>query len=126
MYVVSFGAGGWKALTWCISPLDLANKVSCISIFKNIYFYGWIFLCCSGSLVVVCGPSSFGTRASLLQSMWNLLGPRIEPKSLALQDRFLTLGPPGKSPLHVFLILMFPKKLLFSWIRKHIFYIIYF
>ena len=30
--------------------------------------------------------------------MWDLTRPGIEPVSSALQDRFLTTGPPGKSP----------------------------
>ena len=53
------------------------------------------------SLVVVPGLSSAGSvvvghRASLLHSTWDLLGPGIEPVSLALQDGFLANGPPGK------------------------------
>ena len=45
----------------------------------------------------LCGCSSFGTLALLPQGMWDLPGPGIEPMSPALQDRFLTTGPPGKS-----------------------------
>ena len=38
-----------------------------------------------------------GTWAYLLHSMWDLPASGIEPVSLALQDGFLTTGPPGKS-----------------------------
>ena len=50
--------------------------------------------------------SSCGTRASLLRSMWDLLGPGLEPVSPALAGRFLTTAPPGKSLFHYFLILL--------------------
>ena len=39
--------------------------------------------------------SSFGIWASLLHSMWDLLGPGIEPLSTALAE-FFTTEPPGK------------------------------
>ena len=41
-------------------------------------------------------PSSCGTWAQLLCSMWDLLGPGLEPMSLALVGGFLTTAPPGK------------------------------
>ena len=43
------------------------------------------------------GLSSRGARAYFPCSMWNLPGPGIELTSPALQDGFLTTGPPGKS-----------------------------
>ena len=43
------------------------------------------------------GFSSCSTQALLVQGMWTLPGPGIEPASPALADRFLTTGPPGKS-----------------------------
>ena len=43
--------------------------------------------------------SSCGTWALLPCSMWNIPGSEIEPASPALASRFLTTGPPGKSPL---------------------------
>ena len=46
---------------------------------------------------------SCGARASLLSSMRDLPGPGIEPVSLALQGRFLTTGPPGKSLFLLFI-----------------------
>ena len=63
------------------------------------------------SVVVACGLSSssflalehrlnsWGTRALLLSSMWNLPGPRIELISPALVGGFLSTVPPGKSSL---------------------------
>ena len=40
--------------------------------------------------------NSCGTRAQLPRDMWDLLGPRIEPVSLALSDRYFTTKPHGK------------------------------
>ena len=36
--------------------------------------------------------------------MWDIPGPGIEPVSPALQGRFLTMGPPGKPHLELFLV----------------------
>ena len=41
--------------------------------------------------------SSCGAQPWFLSGVWDLLGSRIEPVSLALAGRFLTFGPPGKS-----------------------------
>ena len=49
------------------------------------------------SVVVARGLSSYGARAQLLQGMWYLPGPGLEPVSPALAGRFLTTAPPGKS-----------------------------
>ena len=46
---------------------------------------------CTGSVVVAHG-------LSCPAAMWDLPGPGIEPVSPALAGRFLTTGPPGKSP----------------------------
>ena len=40
--------------------------------------------------------NSCGAQPSLLCSMWDLSGPRIEPVSPALADRFFTNEPPEK------------------------------
>ena len=44
------------------------------------------------------GFSSCGARALLVQGMWNLPGPGIEPVSPALADEFSFTVPPRKSP----------------------------
>ena len=41
--------------------------------------------------------SSYGTRAQLCCSTWDLPGAGMEPLSAELGGRFLTTGPPGKS-----------------------------
>ena len=59
-------------------------------------------------------------------SMWDLPGPGIKPVSPALAGRFLTTGPPGKSPestllmIHVFYLLWrgLRKGLLGEWMHK--------
>ena len=40
--------------------------------------------------------SNCGSRAQLLQGMWDLPGPGLEPVSPALAGRFSTTAPPGK------------------------------
>ena len=45
--------------------------------------------------------SSCGEWTWLSCSLWNLPGPGIEPMSPVLAGRFLTTGPPRKSPLVV-------------------------
>ena len=75
---------------------------------RYIYSFIYLFLavlglhCCAWDFT--CGEralehwlSSFGTRASLLHSMWDLPGPGIEPVSAELAGRFLTARPLGKS-----------------------------
>ena len=58
---------------------------------------------CSG--FACCRPRALGHRlsscgvwASLPRGTWNLCRPGIKPMSPALGSRFLTTGPPGKSP----------------------------
>ena len=46
--------------------------------------------------------SSCGTQAPLLCNMWDLPGPGVKTVSLALQDGFLTTGPPRKPRRHAF------------------------
>ena len=63
--------------------------------------WGPLFIVVRGLLAVVSSLmgyrlSSCGTRAQLLQCLWNLPGPGIEPVSPALGGRVLTAGPPGK------------------------------
>ena len=48
------------------------------------------------SLVVACGLSCPAARGILVPQ------PGIEPESPALEGRFFTTGPPGKSPDHTF------------------------
>ena len=55
---------------------------------RSFYF---IFWWCMGSVVAACGISC-PAACSILVSL-----PGIEPASPALQGRFLTTGPPGKS-----------------------------
>ena len=101
-----------------------------IIIFLLIYFYFWLcagslvvatlrcsawashcsgFSCCGAqalsaqaSVVVACGLSSCGARASLLRSTWDLPGPGLEPVSPALAGGFLTTVPPGKPCRFIF------------------------
>ena len=49
-----------------------------------------------GLRALECRLSSCGARAQLLQGMWDLPGPGLEPMSPALAGGFLTTAPPGK------------------------------
>ena len=62
--------------------------------------------CAQASGVVARGLSSCGAWARLLRGMWDLPRPGIEPRSLALQGRFLTTGLPGKHPNTIFFLKM--------------------
>ena len=55
------------------------------------------FCGCGAHALGLKGFSSCSTQAQLFRGMWDLAGPGIEPVSLALTGRFLTIGPPGKS-----------------------------
>ena len=57
------------------------------------------FSCCGAWTPGHMGFSSCGPRAQLLQGMWDLPGPGIEPESPALQGRLPTTGLPGKVKL---------------------------
>ena len=46
---------------------------------------------------------SWGSRAKLLQGMWNRPGPGIKPVSPALTGGFFTTEPPGKPFIYLFL-----------------------
>ena len=78
------------------------------------------------SVAAACILSSCSVGASLPCSMWDLPGPGIKPVSPALAGRFLTTGPPGKSPestllmIHVFYLLWrgLRKGLLGEWMHK--------
>ena len=65
---------------------------------------------------------SCGAQAKLLHSTWDLPGPRIKPVSLALQDRFLTTGPPWKPLLYVFIHILYQVKVPFyhEWMLNFI------
>ena len=39
--------------------------------------------------------------------LWNLLGPETEPACPVLAGGFLTTGPPGKSSLQVYVLVLF-------------------
>ena len=53
---------------------------------------------CGAPALGQSGLGSCGPQASLPHGMWNLPGPGIEPVSSPVAGRFLTTGPPGKSP----------------------------
>ena len=62
------------------------------------------------------GLSSGCTWTQLPCSMWNFLGPGIEPMSPAFEGRFLIIGPPGMSSLPLYrlynaFVFQFPKNL---------------
>ena len=62
------------------------------------------FSCCRGqALELGLGSCSCDTWAQLLQVMWGLLRPGIEPVFPALVDGFLTAGSPEKSHIFNFL-----------------------
>ena len=67
------------------------------------------------------GFSSRSSRALLLQGMWDLPGPGIEPVSPALARRFLTTAPPGKShPLFLPIVLLGTQALFFSYLLSKV------
>ena len=53
---------------------------------------------CGSFSCAVRGLSSCSIWVKLPQGMWDLPGPEIKPVSPTLAGRFLTAGPPGKSP----------------------------
>ena len=59
-------------------------------------FHCGAFSCCRAQATGHVGFSSCGPQAKLLQGMWNLCGPGMEPVSAALAGRFLSTAPPGK------------------------------
>ena len=59
------------------------------------------------SVVATRGLSSCRAWASLLHSVWDLPGPRIELMSLALAGRFLSTVPPGKSGYELMISALF-------------------
>ena len=61
-----------------------------------------------------CGLSSCGTRAELLQGMWDLPRPGVKPMSPALASKFLTTEPPAKSDS--FLVTKFSEVGIFGFI----------
>ena len=66
-------------------------------LFKFIYlFLAVLGLHCCMRAFSSC--SGCGAQTCLLSGIWGLPGPGIEPVSPALAARFLTSGPPGKSP----------------------------
>ena len=88
--------------------LYLKNLELTLNSYFGIFFYLFIYLfiywlhhvlvAARGLFVVLQGfLSGCGAWAQLLHDMWDLPQPRLEPVSPALQDGFLTTGPPGKS-----------------------------
>ena len=55
------------------------------------------FSCCRAQAQGCMGFNSCSSWAQLPQSMWDFPRSRIEPVSLALTGKFLTIGPPEKS-----------------------------
>ena len=103
-------------LCWLVDSLLLSHQGSSIccpsSLFFFFFFDNYLFIwlhqvlvaavgswvCHAGSFVAAMGLSSCGPWAELLCGTWDRSSPtRIEPVSPALQDRFLSTGPPGKS-----------------------------
>ena len=98
-------------------PMFLWKESSCLFFFfdcpgSSFLFAGFLssgFSCCWAQILEHAGLRSCrsqalghrlsccGTWASLLCSMWDPLGPGIEPMSLALASGFLTTGLPGNS-----------------------------
>ena len=62
-----------------------------------------------------CGLSSCGTRAELLQGMWDLPRPGVKPMSPALAGRFLTTGPPKKYQYQPFQTVWLPTGYSRTW-----------
>ena len=60
------------------------------------------FCGCGAQALGLKGFNSCGTWAQLFRGVWDLAGPGIEPVSLALTGRFLTIGPPGRSLFFLF------------------------
>ena len=61
-------------------------------LFKNSFIYFLVFVSMHWVLIAACRLSSCLQVCRIL-----VLWPGIEPESPALQGRFLTIGPPGKS-----------------------------
>ena len=82
-----------RVLTIPVIYNSLKNKIISQSIyFKKYLIYLFVWL---------CGVSVAACRLSSCSSVYGILVPQagIERVSTALQGRFLTTGPPGKSPL---------------------------
>ena len=102
-------------LHWPVDSLLLSHQGSSICCLSSLFFFlfdNYLFIwlrqvlvvavgswvCHSGSFVAALGLSSCDLWAELLCGTWGQSSPtRIECASPALQDRFLTTGPPGKS-----------------------------
>ena len=70
--------------------------------------YWGSFSCCRVQALELMGFSSCGTQLSCPAACRILVpGPGIEPVSLALASRFLTIGPPGKSQCTIFWFRLF-------------------
>lgn len=100
-----------KKLTYCINIFFFLKKIQLYLIFY-IYLFFWlnwvlvvahrIFLYvmwdllsrCTDSLVTAWAPE----RVDFSSCMWDLSSLMKESTSPALQDGFLTIGPPGKFP----------------------------
>ena len=67
----------------------------------GLQYCTWAFSSCSAR-ASLCGGFSCGALALLPYGMWVLPRPGIKPVSPALQDRFLTNGPPGKPREQIF------------------------
>ena len=71
-----------------------------------------VFVACRlsscGSWALELRLSSCRAQAQLLLGMWDLPRPGVEPMSLEFAGRFLTIAPPGKSPLSILTVLCLP------------------
>ena len=68
-----------------------------------------------GSRALECRLSSYGARAQLFHSMWDLLGPGLEPVFPALAGGFSTTAPPGKSLFFAYFLI----QILYSYVFLH-------
>ena len=93
-----------STLTWCLPSLwDGIQTPSCYFLKKFMYLLvlqhilvvarGALFLWREGSLAVVCRLSCPLAHGLLVSQPW------IKPASPALEGRFLTTGPPGRSQI---------------------------
>ena len=97
----------WTVLSLCCGAafLLVGVRAGCSSLRCGSFSLQWLlFLWSTGSMGVGSmgvGFGSCGAGAELLCSMWDRPRPDIEPVSLALAGRFLTIGRPGKSLLYI-------------------------
>ena len=87
----------WGLFSSCGTQASHCSDISCC----GAQALGYTGFSSCGSQGPECGLLSCGPSAQLPQGMWDLPRSGIEPVSLALQGRFSTTGPPGKSPSNI-------------------------